>query len=174
MKRLLLLPVLMFGISFACDQPYEEVAGIKIGCSLGSSVDYKEYMAGNDLYGGGMVFRDIKNAAPFNLEAILYIDGLVEGLILGTPKGSSSEADFKVLVESMKSRWGDPEVTEDHRSYSALFVNNESKIVELVAATVSKSDGSMTVVYRTKKSLEAEERQEAKEKALLRKKYDGL
>ncbi|UNM96657.1 hypothetical protein MMG00_01985 [Ignatzschineria rhizosphaerae] len=43
MKRLILLPVLMFGLSFACDRPYEEVAGIKIGCSVSDVANLNEY-----------------------------------------------------------------------------------------------------------------------------------
>lgn len=160
MKRLFLLPVLMFGLSFACDQPSEEVAGIKIGCPLGSSVDYREYTTGGQVYGGGAVSRELTSGF-FKTETILSIDGIVEGIILNSGNNISGEKDFTALVGSMKERWGEPIVNSEHSNATALFINHRNDIIELVGVLLSKNENVLSVVYRTSKSLEAEKREES-------------
>lgn len=160
MKRFLLLPILIFGLSFACDQPYEEVSGYKIGCPLGSSADYRQYTAGDDIYGGSMVFKDIDNLHPFEIEAVLMVEGTVEGLVFMTPEYAASEEDFYTLVASMQDEWGDPELEEDQDSVAAFFPNDKSRTLSLIGALFNGDIGELMVIYRSQKSLDAEERQE--------------
>lgn len=174
MKRLLLLPVLMLGISFACDQPYEEVAGIKIGCPIGSSVDYREYDSGGQIYGGGAVFRKLKGDNFFQSEVVLSLDGVVEGIILGTGDDSATEEDFRALVESMEGRWGESMIKDNYSGSSAFFFNHDSQIIEMIGVSFSKGKKSLTSVYRTQKSLEAEDLEKEREDALRRGQFKGL
>lgn len=164
----------MLGLSFACDQPYEEVAGIKIGCPLGSSTDYRKYTAAKDMFGGGAVFRNIDNLNPFNVEVILSIDGVVEGLMLMTPENAVSKEDFYALVSSMKDRWGKPEIAEAQYSMAASFPKIESGVLSSVGALFKEMSGEIMVIYRSQKSLDAEERQEAIDKAKLKRKFEGF
>lgn len=41
MKKLALIPLLFLSTAFACDRPYEEVAGFKINCPLEITSDYE-------------------------------------------------------------------------------------------------------------------------------------
>lgn len=44
-----LLLVLLLGVTFACDQPYEEIMGIKIGCPLENKENYQEELLFEEL-----------------------------------------------------------------------------------------------------------------------------
>lgn len=171
MKRLLLLPVLMFGLSFACDQPYEDVAGYKIGCPVDDTIEYGNEI---DMYGGKASHRILEKNDFFDLEVVFYRDGLLEGVSLGTGDKVVDRSDYDLMIESMKERWGVP-VLQDHGATSvAMFLNHQNPAIKMVAASFTEPKGPLVVVYRNQKSLDAEFEEAEKEKARRKESFKGL
>lgn len=171
MKRLLMLPLLLLGLSFACDQPHEEVAGVKIGCPLNKNIEYKEVM---DLYEGKIGYRELSKDSFFEIEGTFYRDGVIEGVTLGTGDKDVNQSDYTLMIESMEDRWGKPLLQEDGETSIALFTNNRSDIIKMVAASFSKPSGPLVVVYRDQKSLDSELAEIEKENALRKERFKGL
>lgn len=174
MKRLLLFPVLMLGLSFACDQPYEEVAGIKIGCPLGDSDGYKGYFWGERLYGGDSHVKSLDDGGIFTVQIVLSIDGVAEGVILGSRDGVDEEV-FSVLTKSLEERWGKPSLSDDSwNSTIVAFKKPNSEVVTNIIAGHDKKDGSVRLLYQSKKSIDADQKEENAKKADIKKGFDGL
>lgn len=169
MKRLLLLPALLLGLSFACDQPYEEVAGYKIGCTyqeegFEKSVDRED---GNVVYYFGE--REI---GPFDNVNITTLNGDIA--IVNMYIDPSYFLDNKIVLDlskSMEERWGAFHVGE-----YGIYENNSPKSNTLGFVSIYKPDRSIdeklfSVSYVSKKYLEYKK---AKEKAELEKKQADL
>lgn len=133
--RFLLLPLLLLSLSFACDQPYEEVYGIKIGCIFEPTPDFK-----------------IKDRG---YEKIYQSDGDIEVatkrvLTLGDKARSLTieffvKNDFKDndLLKQLRSRWGDGEVLSSNNSndvYTVMFNETNNDIVSAVFLDVIGSN----------------------------------
>lgn len=161
MKRLLLLALGLAGLSFACDQPYEEITGIKIGCPVESSVDRKIYTQGDNLLGGDFIYKDVADTDFFNLKGLIIVNGNIEGITLRETRNPVSFESFKERVKRMESSWGKSTLIEDDRAYVVYFnqIPNQD-VVNYVDSILVKEDGSMLVTYRTKKLQEAQQREE--------------
>lgn len=174
MKRFLLLPILMFGLSFACDQPYEEVAGIKIGCPLGDSDGYKGYFWGEGIYGGDSHVKSLDDGGIFTIQIVLSIDGVAEGVILSSRNGVDKEV-FNVLTKSLEERWGKPSLSDDSwDSTIVVFGSPNSEIVTNIITGYDKKDGVVKLLYQSKKSVDAGQKEEGAKKADIKKGFDGL
>ena len=104
MKRLFLLPALMLGLSFACDQPYEEVAGIKIGCPLEDNGDFKEMVV---IEATNSTLYQKERTGIFNVIYVTTIDGIVESAIFGVNNGAAVDKEIaQDLFLSLENRWG--------------------------------------------------------------------
>lgn len=82
MKRLLLLPILMLGLAFSCDQPYEDVGGIKIGCPIEDVEGLDEYQIPeeyqfNDVEEGLVIYQKKVEGEIFQFIYIGAIDDIV-------------------------------------------------------------------------------------------------
>ncbi len=171
MKRLLLLPVLMFGLSFACDQPYEEVAGYKIGCPLDSDIRFHSEI---DMYGGKSSNIILGQDDFFYLAGVFHRDGIVEGVNFGTGDKTVDRSDYDLMIESMEERWGAPTLQNHGATSMALFLNHKSPAVTMVAASFTEPKGPLVVVYRNQKSLDAEFEEAEKVKARRKENFKGL
>lgn len=118
MKRLILLPALFLGLSFACEQPYEEVYGYKIGCPYGENTeDFKarEYLP-EVLFSKFSLERehfetvdiDILNG---NIERLIfsksYISNLEEDDKYHTASLALIEAEYRDISADLIERFGD-------------------------------------------------------------------
>lgn len=163
MKRLLLLPVLIFGLSFACDQPYEEVAGYKIGYK------YKEEGLEkiiNREDGNIVFYYGEKNAGPFKDINITTLNGDIA--IINMYIDPSNYLDDKIvsdLSKSLEERWGEFTVGE-----YGVYENYKPKSKALGNVSIYKpnkaiGEKAFSVTYTTKKYLEYKKEQEVAEEA---------
>lgn len=84
MKFLLLLPALMFGLSFACDQPHEEIEGIKMGCPYTGdlSLGTPKNKDNNRDDAKTMIYEQRLENSLFDSAEIEVIDGKIESIVL--------------------------------------------------------------------------------------------
>lgn len=117
--RLLLIPVLMASLAFACDNPYEEIGGIKLGCPVDSSQMKKQAIDGSIVFDE---WYKINNAGPFtfaeaeaykgNVEALSFVKTYAMSIkSLPVLKGEIT-SNLKFLIESLSERWGEFDTTE--------------------------------------------------------------
>lgn len=163
MKRLLLLPILMLGFSLACDQSYEEIVGIKVGCPFKSAVNVKDYTKGDPLLGGDFFYKDTDRDQLFNFEGLIIVGGNIEGLALRETRKPISFKDFTSHVNEMEQSFGKAQISEDDDIYIAHFNNIvKGSLVSYVDAILDKNDGSMLTTYRTKAVEEAQRKEDEK------------
>lgn len=113
MRKLIVLPTLLLGLSFACERPHEEVYKIKIGCPYGENTeDFKaqEYFSGVSF-------------SKFSLEKGLFetvdidiLNGNIEGLTFSKSYTSNLEADDKYHTASLAL------IEADYRDISANLI----------------------------------------------------
>lgn len=152
MKRLLLLPILILGLSFACNQPFEEVEGIKIGCP----------------YTGGLSTGTPKNEDPqitvyeqrlensfFDTAEIEVVAGKVESISLSKifHDLASLKKGRDILFTSLNEKWGDAIVLGDNESL-IIYVNKSPKSEYLdsvmVMSSFIESAGILQATYTSK------------------------
>src|SRR5699024_6276367 len=105
MKRVLLLLVLLFDVSFACDQSYETIEGIKIGCPYDG-----EFSAGVDKEDNAKVTiyeRSLENSF-FDSAIIEVMDGKVESVSLSKIFNDLDilKKEREGLFKSLDHQWG--------------------------------------------------------------------
>lgn len=130
--RIILGFILALSVSFACDQPHEEVGGYKIGCPFENNdiFELKESANGIDTY---------KLKEPrgfFNNVEISVINGISEGIYfekeyeIGVVEHLNDE---KIVLESLEKRWGESDyfdITDSDRIYS--FEQIDSPVISSV------------------------------------------
>lgn len=151
MKRLFLILLAFLSFAFACEAPYEEIQGIKIGC---------EFTGGN-----GFVKKDIKslgenyyvlseNVKFFDkMEVETDKDNKVIGIAflknypitLSNMKLQEEKviADYKQFVDSLENRWGSFDKSKAKGVYSNLGLTGTlfmRDIKEVSANNSPKSD----------------------------------
>ncbi|UNM97330.1 hypothetical protein MMG00_05635 [Ignatzschineria rhizosphaerae] len=152
MKRLFLLPVLIFGFSLACDQPYEEIEGIKIGCPyIGdlSKGTLKEDDERVTLY----EYR-LENSF-FDSAEIEVVEGKIEGLSLLKIFNNleALKRDRGILLGSLDKKWGEGVVIGDNEGL-IVYVNKKPNSEYLgsimVLSSFIESAGIFRVAYTSK------------------------
>lgn len=155
MKRLLVLPILMLGLSFACDQPYEEVFGIKIGCSVEGINNFNEYTDLDLEIDGANVFHlPLNDGNFFDSANILVINGGVEGLILRASGFSFDPEIMDELIESLTNRWGAGGIVDRGNKAGINYAFNVSDIdspLSAILVNYELDNETLSLVYRTKK-----------------------
>lgn len=152
MKRLLLLPFLMLGFSLACDAPYEEIEGIKIGCP------YPEELSNGTFNEDGKTIlfeRSLENSF-FDSAEIEVLEGNVEGISLSKIFSDLEELkkERSALFESLDEKWGKAVVMGNNESL-IVYVNKTPRSEYLdsivVMSSVLESTGILRVSYTSKK-----------------------
>lgn len=153
MKRLFLMPVFFWGLSFACDQSYEEIEGIKIGCpytgdsSLGVSKNDDEKI---------IVYEQRLENSLFDSVEMEVMEGNIESLSfsktfhdLGT-----LQKERDILFDSLDQRWGKAVVLGDNETlivYVNKNPNSEYLGSILVMSSFIESAGILQVTYSSEK-----------------------
>lgn len=104
MKRLLLLPILLMGLTFACDQPHEDVRGYKIGCPLELHKDMK-FKSKKD----AVEIYTVANYEDIYTDVSLYVlNGNLEKVNLNTSIITDTESRITkdALLKNLNARWG--------------------------------------------------------------------
>lgn len=156
MKRLLVLPLFILGIAVACDQPHEEVFGIKIGCPVEDINNFNEYIDLDLEIGGANVFHLplLSNGSFFDSANILVINGAVEGLILRASGFSFDPEIMDELIESLTNRWGAGDIVDRGNKAGINYAFNVSDMESPLSIILVdyKLDGeTLSLAYRTKK-----------------------
>lgn len=153
MKKLLLLPALILGFSFACDQPYEEIAGIKIGCPYEGNLalGYKDKDDDQIIH-----FSERMKDGFFDRVKIKVLDGNVEEIsFLNLSKDHDDiKSGGDALFEALNERWGNADITQELNIETVYSFKNmdDSILYEIFAKRVLMEPvSSMTVVYTSKK-----------------------
>lgn len=130
--RIILGFILALSVSFACDQPHEEVGGYKIGCPFDDKAGFelKESANGIDTY------KLKEPSGFFNNVEISVINGSAEGIYfekeyeIGIVDHLNDE---KIVLESLEKRWGESDyfdITDSDRIYS--FEQIDSPVISSV------------------------------------------
>lgn len=152
MKRLLLLPVLMFGLSFACDQPYEEVAGIKIGCPYEGDLSsgYKD-----DEDDAILHYSESIKGGFFDRAKIKVIDGNIGevSFIVFSKDHDDIRKSGDALFKALSERWGDADIKQslDIETIYSFKEMDDSVLHEVVAKRMIVTPvSSLGVIYTSK------------------------
>lgn len=151
MKRLLLLPVLMLGLSFSCDQPHEEVAGIKIGCPFSGSKG--SLKSDNDR--PGILTQELKlKDSFFETVRIDVLEGNIEGLTFSKHYQGHQEMgkDFEAVSIALKDKWGETREikTDGLNSFSIDSPKSNNLDSVFIFNLYDYSGGSISVSYVSK------------------------
>lgn len=159
MKRLLLLPLLFLGLSFACDQPYEEVAGYKIGCPHQQDEGFEVW---NDRKDSNISsYSGEKKIGPFENIDITTLKGNIA--IINMYVDPSYYLDEEVVTDiskSMEERWGSFQIGE-----YGIYENSNPKGKILGRVSIYKPNRSideklLSVTYTSKAYLDYEKEKE--------------
>lgn len=152
--RILLGIVLALSVSFACDQPYEEVGGYKIGCPFDDKTGFVQ--DDSETKDGVSVYKSRLKDSFFESVSIDIINGNMEGVSFDRKyhdNDSSFLDDEDILLSSLKERWGDP-VTIDISKYNKIysFRNSGNEIIDTVSVFrfVNGSVATISVSYISK------------------------
>lgn len=154
MKRLLMLPLLLLGLSFACDQPHEEVAGYKIGCPFHG--DESDMILDPD--NKGILIQEMPLIDDFfNSVRIEVLNGNIEGASFSKEYNNDSlkKEDLELLTLAMKNKWGDVEELSENEFFvikkpssdvlSHIFIQNEDGRVSIVYSSWNLNDYKLNV-----------------------------
>lgn len=108
--RILMSLVLALSFSFACDKPYEEAEGFKIGCPLEDTAGYQ--VATEEFNGSPVVIyskwdeQGKTTISPnFNFVSLITVDNVIENVFL-TNFNRPTEEDFLNVLGRLTQRWG--------------------------------------------------------------------
>lgn len=175
MKRLILLPVLMLGLSFACDQPYEEVGGIKIGCPY--SVEFKSALS-DEVNTRIETFKKTLNDSFFTGVDLDVLDGNIEKVSF-----TKSYEDLRQMNEELESilvvlseRWGKYYSTDSAGAKIFAIRNPNSEILYGISIIQVSSGrfGTNSITYFSKKFNDYTEAVANEEEAQRRKQLEGF
>lgn len=170
--RFLLLPLLLLSLSFACDQPYEEVYGIKIGCSLEEIKGLDKFSAMTPMLGAdALSYIDQGSEDFFNTVGLLYFDNSAEGVVLTSRDGTANTKNFSLLLDELSKRWGDGFFLKE-----GVYVINtvNSDVIGVIVALNPPGSNKINVVYRSKKLIEREERRVLQEQNEMKQQFQKL
>lgn len=151
---------LALSVAFACDQPYEEVGGYKVGCPL-ENIDEFELINTIDEIGMKRYTKD--TTGIFESVAIDTINGEIEWVGFLTERDKPFfDDDTKDIVTSLKNRWG----AFSDGPVGLINHPKNSLINEIVFyASSNPDDNIMMLMYKSNKMAKAEEELEKLEKA---------
>ena len=138
--RFFLLPFLLFSFVFACDFPYEEVRGYKIGCPYNVEQGVMEKNSDDKRVKKYIKFFDEEF---FNAVIITTIDGNISSLQFVkiydelSQYIENSKQDYSLVIDSLSKKWG--EFDTIRRGY---YVFSSRKFDEGVL-------GSITILFDT-------------------------
>ncbi len=152
MKRLLMLPLLLLGLSFACDQPHEEIAGYKIGCQYHDEGfdKWSDKKDSNIAY-----FSGKKNIGPFDHVDITTLKGNIAIINMYIdPSYYLDESIISDISKSMDERWGQFRIGE-----YGIYENNKPRGGVIGRVSIYKPNRSMdekllSVTYTSKSYLD--------------------
>lgn len=171
MRILLSSIALALSISFACDQPYEEVGGYKIGCPFEVTEKYtltNENIAMNAKEYQGDV------SGLFDIVTIGTINGSIEAVSFRRNDDRNvSQHEIDNMLSSLTKRWGAPSEKDPVLS-NAYYWNLEDSTVENIAFSSSEAESHapfFSVVYISEKANTALEEAEKAERQELDQEY---
>lgn len=144
--RILLGFILALSVSFACDQPHEEVGGYKIGCPFDDKAGFN--LDETDASGKLSYYSKIKDGL-FNVVVIATLDGLIEYVELGVDGRVIPQKDADSIMHSLAKRWGDP-VEVSNVGYNAKWIPRSETIAKISFFGLLKEE-TMTLTYESKK-----------------------
>lgn len=152
MKHLLLVPALLLGFSFACDQPYEEIEGIKMGCPYMG--DSSQGTTKNDDERITVYEQRLENSL-FDSVEIEVMEGNIENLSFSKifHNLDALKKDRAALFDSLDQRWGEAVVLGDNETliiYVNKKPNSEYLGSILVMSSFTESAGILQVTYTSK------------------------
>lgn len=136
---MLLTGLLFASWSYACDQPYEEVSGYKIGCPFEQKGDFQ--MDDHRITQNGVLAYVKADDKNFKQITVIELDGNIEGLELQLVDGSD---DLDSVFESLADQWGIPQYMM-HNDRRAFKWRPEHNVIDYVARYTDQ------VVYVSKK-----------------------
>ena len=133
--RILLGFILALSVSFACDQPYEEVGGYKIGCPFDDKSGF--ILDKSKAKDGISVYKSKLKNSFFQEVSVEVINGNIEGVSFDKKyhdDDSSFLDDEDVLLATLKERWGEfvaIDISRYNKIYS--FRNTNSEVIDRVS-----------------------------------------
>lgn len=149
MRRLVLMLILTLGVTFACDQNYEEVEGIKIGCPI-DEAELSEYDFVGPSFPGSFVYvKKGKMDGFFDRKNIFLIDGVISGVHLYRNEKPINVDELKDLVAQFTEKWGEHIYEEYGDKAMFWFTPSEGTALSGGSATIifEKSGNSLGVFY---------------------------
>lgn len=176
--RILLGLALTLSVSFACDQPHEEVGGYNLGCEIADTSDLG--MQVDSGYEGITTYsKRLNGDSFFDKESISIIDGKIEELSFtkSYPKMEGMYEGREALLDAMKNKWGNYEEKKLGGGYEMYVINDpRSDVIDeiLVIGIGDRQLGSLSVTYISKKGLKYKKDEAARLKNEKLKKLQGF
>lgn len=139
--RVLIGVILALSVSFACDQPYEEVIGYKIGCPFVVTKDYVESLVDPD--NNMSEYRKIVKGSFYEEIEIVIWNGIIEMVKFGEPYIERTDYKYSKNVDeavlALNKRWGnysEIKISERHREYSFYIWYPKNNVIGLIDVIV--------------------------------------
>lgn len=156
--RILLGLVLSLSVSFACDEPYEEIGGHKIGCPI----DRDQVIASSPLE-SGEVLNMFKADGFFDTVAATEVDNKIEAIFFSRANIKSSDLSHVTqLLNSLENKWGKLNEIEPDIYHRAV---NNDVIGEITLAFPKYEGDDLILIYQSKKYLKQSQDKKNKEDA---------
>lgn len=153
MKRLIVGMFLLASFAIACDSPYEDIQGIKIGCEFTGGDGFEK---SNDKALSDNLYRSTKDIKFFDsVEIETNNDNKIVGvafikeydITMSNMKLQEEEiiADFKKFTESLEKRWGDFDKSKAKGIFSKLNLSGTLFMRDIREQAVNKNPKSDAV-----------------------------
>ncbi|MBS7815929.1 hypothetical protein [Wohlfahrtiimonas chitiniclastica] len=152
--RIFLAAILCLSVSFACDQPFEEVGGYKIGCPYDPvGMEHSKKDDGTDIY-----VKKLEDDSFFQVVGLGLIDNKIEELSFFSAYDNpdNMKRDIENILTKFTKRWGEYKTLETGGGRTAyLFDNPNSSVLDSVGILVIQDYTSNEIgVSYTSKILE--------------------
>ena len=138
--------IIFSAIANACDQPYEEIDGVKIGCPIELNKWFEETDA-NDSSRTAQYSYDIWDR-PVSDVSVTTLDNNIEYVIFNL-RGLTEE-DYQGLLASMEKKWGASEEFIPSQAEIGNFFGKLPGILEFVHL-ISYDGSDFQIHYQSKK-----------------------
>lgn len=165
--RLIIGLLLATSISFACDNPNEEIGGYKVGCPFEASEKYT--LINEDKYMDAQEYQG-DTSGLFDIVVIGVINGNIEAVkFRRNDDRNVSQHEIDSMVSSLTKRWGKP-TEKDPVLSNVYYWNLENSIIENIVFSSSEAESAapfFSAIYISEKANTAlEEAAQAGQKEL--------
>lgn len=147
--RILLGLVLALSVSFACDQPYEEIGGYKIGCEFNDN-GFLQTPSEED----GILSYVAVSKPPFDgVKLYAHNNILVKATFVREYDDLyDMNKDISSMLSRLKDRWGEFKKTEhQYQNFEYVFNDTKNDVIPVISLYELRDNdiGTVAIIYES-------------------------